>query len=267
MTIGPSVFNFYQGLNVAPPPPSGPPPPPSSPPSTPSTPAPAPAEVVIVTGIRGSRGSIGYLPFRGGGGRPVTPPPPPLPPPEEGTEVVVVTAVRQGRFATKEEAIGAAISAFQAHPNRANRELGVFVLQVGDRFDLGEIMVGADDQSLGSFSETGENGTIRVPTNATGLIHSHPPSTDTNRNYWPSLNDMAAWRLFEQVTGRDDFTMWVVGPDGATREFGQETDVPANLDRPRFLLYPDAVPTPPISTVPRLPVPNPYVRPRGTPEP
>lgn len=218
-----------------------------------------------MTGVRRTSGSIGYLPFRGGGGRPVAPPPPP-PPPVEGTEVVVVTAPRQGRFATKEEALGAAISSFQAHPSRNNRELGFFVLQVGDRYDLSEIMVGPDDQSLGSFSETGENGAIQIPTNAVGLVHSHPPSTDTNRNLWPSLNDMAAWSLFERVTQNNEFTMWVVGPDGVTREFGQETDVP-NLERPSYLRNPDLVPTPPSTTVPRLPVPNPYVRPRGTPEP
>jgi hypothetical protein len=255
--------NFNWGLTSPPPPPTSPP----SGPPPPPTPAPeAPVDSVIITGQRPpiTIGG-GYFPFFGGA--PVNPPPPPpAGPPPEGVEVVEITAKRQGKYPSKEEAIRAGIAAFQASPYRANRELGFFILKVGDGFDLSELIVGPNDSSLGSFSRDGSNGTRPIPENAIGLLHSHPPSTDTNRNLWPSANDMVAWDLFERATGASDFIMWVVGPDGKTREFAQESDVP-NLETPRIQRDPDAAPTPPAATVPIVPVPNPYVRPRRTPEP
>lgn len=153
-------------------------------------------------------------------------------------EVVVVTAPRKTQYSTKEEAVGAAISAFQANPNRANRELGVFVLEVGNGYELGEVIVGPDDQSLGSFSETGENGTIKIPANAVGLVHSHPPSNDTNRNLYPSANDMLAWQLFEKVTNESNFTMWLVGRTARPVYLGKRLMYPQILIESFMCAYP-----------------------------
>ncbi len=235
-----SNFGFGNDYNAAPPPPSPPPGPPAPPGPPPSAPAPeAPVDRITVTGVRIPPGSYGFSPFRMGGGAPkLTTPPPPVPTPPEDVEVVVVTAPRTPRFASKEDAISAAVSQMSAHPSRSNRELGFFVLQVGTGYDLSEIIVGPDSESLGTFSSDAKPGEIQIPSNAVGLIHSHPPANFSglgfDRNLYPSRNDMNAWGAFERFTGRSDFIMWIVGPDGSVREFGQETDVPPRLpDEPR----------------------------------
>lgn len=271
----PGSFDPWSGFNASPPPPASPPASPPGPPPPASPPVSEPVDIVTVTGRRPG-GGIGYRPIfwggGGGGGPPVPPPVPPPPPPADGVDTVVVTGQRQGRFATEREAVQAGISMIASHPDRYSRELGVFVVKVGDRYDVGELIAGQDGSTmLGSFSASGENGTHKVPANAAGFLHSHPSGIfpleglDYRRNLYLSAKDVEAWQFFKRVTGNEDFKMWLIGPDGQPREFDSPSDIPSWFDRrqigPR---PPPTIPYPPPATVPPVGPPIEWTGPMET---
>lgn len=191
-----------------------------------------PVDIVTVTGRRPG-GGIGYRPiFWGGGGGGGPPVPPPAPPPStDGVDTVVVTGQRPGRFDTEAQARDFGIALTQAQPDRNRREYGLFVVKIGDKYDVSELIAGPIGRdSLGTFSADGANGTNKVPPNAVGFMHSHPAGmfdgADRTGNMYLSRNDMESWRFFKQATGNNNFKMWLIGPDENVREFDQETDVP-----------------------------------------
>lgn len=273
MTISPfgfpGIFDPWGSLSSSPPPPASPPasPPPASPPASP--PVSEPVDIVTVTGRRPG-GGIGYRPIFWGGGGGGTPAPPAPPPTrtEDGVEVVTVTGQRQGRFATAAEARDFGIALIQAQSDRDRTEYGLFVVKVGDRYDVTELVRGEGrNGTLAGYSRNGTEGTVRVPENAVGFLHSHPPGirieVDPVYNRYLSENDLIAWRFFKEVTGNQQFKMWLIGPDGQTREFDQESDVPpAALEPPRDRGPPLRSPDP--RTVPDV---GPDMRWRGPPGP
>ncbi len=274
MTISPfgfpGIFDPWGSLSSSPPPPASPPasPPPASPPASP--PVSEPVDIVTVTGRRPG-GGIGYRPIFWGGGGGGTPAPPAPPPTrtEDGVEVVTVTGQRPGRFATEEEAVRNAIALISSHPDRNTRELGVFVIKIGDRYDVGEMIMGRDNSiALGSFSASGEGASHKIPANSVGFLHSHPgglfsrEGPEFRRNLYLSRNDLAAWELFKRVTGNEGFKMWLIGPDGQPREFDSPSDVPNSLDRPQIgPRPPPPIPYPPPATVPPVGPPIDWVGP------
>lgn len=60
-----------------------------------------------------------------------------------------------------------------------------------------------------------------------------------------SEQDIKAWRFFKEVTQNPGFKMWVIGPDGDTREFDQESDVPPAALQPPRVGWPDLRPPDP----------------------
>jgi hypothetical protein len=229
----------------------------------PPTPVPeTPTETVVVTGVRRlpPPPSGGGFPIGGGGGTTISPPPP-----AREVETVTVTAPRQGRFATKEEAIRAAIIVINEHPRRSLVELGIFIIKVGDRYDL--------SRTYEANPLTPDR--IAIPLTddllqAVGYVHTHAPGVIPTgafqENFYPSDADIAAWRRFESFTGNADFVMWIVGPDGVVRQYDRESDIgDSRLDPPppRVEVIPGTITYPSDQTLyPPIPLP-PRRTPRG----
>jgi hypothetical protein len=233
-------WHFGAGFTTSPPPPPASPPPPGSPPPPPTS-----ESTVVVTRRRIMAPSSLSLPLGYGpllGGRP--PGSGNVPPLDiDGTTdetLVVVTGQRDGRFRTVEEAVRFSTSLIAAHPERRNREIGMFILKLGDGYEVGEPIVGKrGDIQLGGFSENGSDSSHEVPRNAVAFVHSHPPGIKAIRqaipqNTYLSKGDLEAWTLFKRVTGHDDFRMYLLGPDGYMREYDVPSDVPFGGDPNRL---------------------------------